>query len=262
LPSKKRRRRAPVQHFPSRKKAKPPFPINVIFNVKAFYVFFIVIMIASLGAVGFGAGFGSSAPPPILDDELEPEATPATMVFDGPVPTIDTSVPHVAVIQTDQGEIEIELSTEAPAAVNSFAFLAAKGFYEGAAFFYVDQDFFAQVGDPTCAIDSETVCSGVGGPGYTLPLEETDLGHEPWTVVAPAIAEGGQEVHGSQFRILFDEDPRLDGVETVFGRVIRGQDILSAVGNFAPCSIVTTEDCAEDLSGTIIIESVTIQPAA
>lgn len=263
--SKRRRRRGPVQ-YQGPQKSRPPFPINLILNVKAFYIFFIIVMIASMGAVGLGAGFGSSSNTalPIPDDDTDAGTpTPFVETFDGPAATVDGTQPHVAIIETNQGTITIDLSTEAPNAVNSFAFLAGKGFYNGTAFFYVDHSYVAQAGDPTCSVDEETICSGVGGPGYTLPLEETSIGHKRWAVVAPAVSTAEGTVHGSQFRILFEDDERLDQspTETVFGTVVEGQDILEGLPDMVPCSVADQAGCAEDLSDALVIESVRVVPA-
>ena len=266
MPKQRRRRRGPAE-LPGKRRTRYPFPVNLIFNVKAFYLFFIVIMIASMAAVGFGAGFtGSSGNEgaPIVDDPFaSAEATPeADQWPEGPGPVLDASQPQIATITTNQGDIVIEFSTEAPEAVNSFAFLAAKNFYDGAAFFYVDKEYFAQAGDPTCAAESENICSGLGGPGYTLAVEDSGLAHEQWAVVAPSMGDGAPDVHGSQFRILYTTDERLDGAETVFGTVVEGQGILEALANFSVCSVSTASDCQEDLTSALIIEDVKVQAAA
>ncbi len=267
MPARQRRRRRGPAQYQGPRRAKPPFPINLLFNVKAFYLFFIVVMIASLGAVGIAPGLGSSGgnrKGPPIDSPAPIEPTPGGVLsFTAPAPTIDGSKPHVAILKTSKGDITIELATDAPKAVNSFAFLAGKGFYEGTTFFYVNQEFVAQAGDPTCKTRSETVCSGVGGPGYTLPVEETNAGHGEWAVVAPVLADGEEAVHGSQFRILFQPDPRLDGEETVFGKVVdsESQRILDELGNLAPCSIVDTSVCDADLSSALVIDEIIVRPA-
>jgi cyclophilin family peptidyl-prolyl cis-trans isomerase len=83
-------------------------------------------------------------------------------------------------------------------------------------------------------------------------------------VVAPRLP-GGDEVHGSQFRILFAPDSRLDGTETVFGRVVdpASQELLSALQGFALCSVVDTATCQneQDFSSTLVIEGVTVEAA-
>lgn len=261
--SKRRRRRGPVQYQGPRR-SKPPFPINLILNVKAFYLFFIIVMIASMGAVGL-VGFGGSSSNNGLDVPDQsglPSATPVVVTFSGPAATIDGTQPYVATIETNKGPIEVELVTDAPQTVNSFAFLAGKGFYNGTTFFWVDHDFFAQAGDPTCNLDEESVCSGVGGPGYTLPVEASSEPHVQWAVVAPAVTSGGENVvHGSQFRILYQDDERLDGTETVFGKVVSGQDILESEPTFVPCTVAGDEGCNDDMSGALVIESVVVRPA-
>lgn len=260
---RRRRRRGPAE-LPGKRRTRYPFPINLIFNVKAFYVLFIVVMIASMGAVGFGS-FGSSSGStgaPLTDPEASPEPTSDAQQWpEGPPPVIDATTPHIATLKTNQGDIVIDLSTEAPLAVNSFAFLAAKNFYDGDAFFYVDKDYFAQTGDPTCTGDGDRVCSGLGGPGYTLSVEDSGLKHEKFAVVLAENSDGGVEVHGSQFRILYAEDSRLDGQETVFGTVIEGQDILTNLPDFSVCSVSTAADCQPDLSSALIIEDVTVEEA-
>ncbi len=230
-----------------------------------FYVAFIMIMIASMAAVGLGVGFGGSsgrggvAVDEFTDEEL-PEPTPFVQTFSGPAQTIDGTVPHVATIETNMGTIEFELATDAPDAVNNFAFLAGKGFYDGTTFFYVD-DYFAQAGDPTCNLGEDAVCSGVGGPGYTLPVEDSGATHAQWAVVAPTITGRSGDVHGSQFRVLRRDDGRLDGRETVFGTVTTGREILESLDTLRPCSVVDSDGCSEDMGLALVIESVEVRPA-
>ncbi|MCI0840069.1 MAG: peptidylprolyl isomerase, partial [Chloroflexi bacterium] len=135
---RKRRRGAPAE-LPGSRKSKYPFPLSLLFNAKIFYVFFIVVMIASMGAIGFGNFGGSNSrrtTAPIVIDSTPAPTSDAQQWPAGPPPVIDASTAHVATIETSEGDIVIALSTEAPEAVNSFAFLAAKNFYDGVAFFY------------------------------------------------------------------------------------------------------------------------------
>ncbi|MEX0682454.1 MAG: peptidylprolyl isomerase [Dehalococcoidia bacterium] len=259
--SKRRRRRGPVDT--GERKARYPFPVNILFNVKVFYFVFIIVMIASMAAVGLGVsqGSGNKGPgAPITDQTTAPEVTPDVAQWpDGALPVIDATTPHIATLHTNQGDIVIEFSTKAPLTANGFAFLAAKNFFDGDAFFYVDKQYFAQSGDPSCAAESENVCSGLGGPGYTLAFEESDLKHDQWAVVAPALGEGATDMHGSQFRILYAGDSRLDGKETVFGTVVEGRDILEGLSNFSVCSVSTSDDCHDDFADALVIEDVTVE---
>ena len=226
---------------------------------------FIVVMIASMAAVGLSTTGSSNSPGAPVED-LDPlEETPATNVqsFDKAEPVVDENKAYVATLETNKGTIKIDLLTQAPEAVNSFAFLAGNGFYNGTTFFYVNQDYFAQGGDPTCAVDAEGVCTGTAGPGYTLNVENETASHDQWSVVAPYVTQG-QTVHGSQFRILFKADERLDGDETVFGKITdtASQDILKSLGNFEPCSVVAGDTCEEsaDMSSGLVIEKVIVAP--
>lgn len=125
------------------------------------------------------------------------------------------------VLTTSRGEIELELSPEhAPNTVNNFVFLAREGFYDGVAFHRVIPDFMIQGGDPTG--------TGMGGPGYRFAdeFEGNPLRHETGVI---SMANAGPDTNGSQFFITHAPQPHLDGRHTVFGRVVRGQDVVDAI---------------------------------
>ena len=139
--------------------------------------------------------------------------------FDAPPPTIiDSERTYVATIQTEKGDIVLELyAKDAPVAANNFVFLACRGFYDGVTFHRVIPGFVAQGGDPTG--------TGMGGPGYFLPDEQNDLTHEAG-IVAMA-RDGLGRVVGSQFYITYTPQPSLDDLGfTVFGHVTSGMDVL------------------------------------
>lgn len=236
----------------------------MIFNVKAFYAVFIVVMIASMASVGLVSQSGSNtaAKPTPFDITPTPVFSSAPVNFPSPAPVIDGTKPYVATVKTNEGDIEITLATDTPETVNSFAFLAAKRFFDGAAFFYIDHDYWAQTGDPDCRSDSKATCTGTRDAGYKLPVEDGALKHVKWAVVAPQVQGGAGLVSGGQFRILFATDERLDGQETVFGTVTKGQEILEAHAEFLLCTALTqtTPGCATDLSTALVIESVAVVP--
>jgi cyclophilin family peptidyl-prolyl cis-trans isomerase len=266
LPTKprKRRRRGPVE-FQGERKTKLPFPINLIFNVKAFYFLFIIVMIVSMAAVGLGVTQGSQnpAPPPIIDITPTPQVSAPAKIFASTAPVIDGSQPYVATLKTNKGDISIKLATDTPQTVNSFAFLAAKGYYDNSAFFYIDHQYWAQGGDSGCLSDGTTTCTGTGDAGYKIPVETTSAKHVKWAVVAPLI-QGSQDVSGGQFRILFTDDSRLDGTETIFGTVVAGQAILEQQPDLRLCSALTqiVTGCDKDLSSALIIQHVVVAPAS
>ena len=254
--------------MPEVRHAKPPFPINLIWNIKAFYFVFMVTMIASLAAVGLApslGGGGSSRPAPV--DEVSPGATETAtglLTFDKPEKTIDTTKAYNVVITTDKGEIVVALSKDAPQAVNSLAFLSGQNFYDGLQFFWVLPGFDAQAGDPTCQASSEFSCSGAGGPGYTLPKEGDASKAAQWSVIAPVTAAGGDQVHGSQFLIALAPEEKFEG--SLIGQVVEGQEILSALKERVPCfgsRPSQSNPCQPDdqLPDALTIKDVAVQPA-
>ena len=263
MPRRQRRRRRGPTDYQGPRRAKPPFPINVIFNAKAFYIIFIVLIITSLAATAIArsSGGGKRSTVPEAEDRVTAEETPNnSLTFGAPAPTIDRSKSYLATIKTDKGDIKIDLAAAAPDTVNSFAFLAGNGFYNNTVFFYVDKQYAAQAGDPTCRKDAPGVCSGAGGPGYSLPLQNADAGRKQWDVVAPTLVQGGEDVSGSQFRILYRDDPRPNVKETVFGKVIDGTSILEGLSNLTPCSVAGTANCDGDLSSALIIKEIVVEP--
>ena len=80
--------------------------------------------------------------------------------------------------------------------------------------------------------------------------------------LAPTLGQGGEDIHGSQFRILYQADSRLDGEETVFGKVVAGQDILEGLTALAPCTVVSSENCDPDFSSALVIEEIIVEPKA
>ncbi len=124
-------------------------------------------------------------------------------------------------IETEKGEIELELYPQhAPLTVNNFVFLVREGFYDGVTFHRVIADFMIQGGDPTG--------SGRGGPGYRFEDEVrgNPLRHERGVI---SMANAGPNTNGSQFFITHGPQPHLDGRHTVFGKVVRGLDVVDAI---------------------------------
>ncbi|QGH34839.1 peptidylprolyl isomerase [Gracilibacillus salitolerans] len=124
-----------------------------------------------------------------------------------------------AVIEFENGErIEIELYGEAaPNTVANFEKLANDEFYDGVIFHRVIPGFVAQGGDPTG--------TGMGGPGYTIKCETEDNPHKH-VAGSLSMAHAGKDTGGSQFFLVHEPQPHLDGVHTVFGQVTEGMDTV------------------------------------
>ncbi|PWU68600.1 peptidylprolyl isomerase [Gracilibacillus dipsosauri] len=124
-----------------------------------------------------------------------------------------------ATIAFENGEeIVIELFEEAaPNTVANFEKLANDHFYDGVIFHRVIPGFVAQGGDPTG--------TGMGGPGYTIKCETEGNPHKH-VAGALSMAHAGKDTGGSQFFLVHEPQPHLDGVHTVFGQVIEGMDTV------------------------------------
>lgn len=147
---------------------------------------------------------------------------------------IETDRTYRATIETDRGDIELELYPEyAPRTVNNFVFLAEEGFYDGVTFHRVISDFMIQGGDPTG--------TGRGGPGYKFEDEfrENPLKHEKGVI---SMANAGPNTNGSQFFITHGPQPHLDGRHTVFGKVVEGQDVVDSIRQGDVMNKVTVSD--------------------
>ncbi len=144
-----------------------------------------------------------------------PTATPIQRQYaSAPEMQIDTNKQYFATVNTDKGAIRIQLfPKDAPQAVNSFVFLAKNHYYDGLTFNRVIPGFVAQAGD-----------AGGNAPGYSLPVEKNSLSHDTGAVAMARNNATGQL--SGQFYILMQDDPRLDGQDTVIGKVVSGQDVL------------------------------------
>ena len=129
--------------------------------------------------------------------------------------------PVVTIEMENGGVIKAELYPEiAPNTVNNFISLVKKGFYDR-----VIPGFMIQGGDPNGV--------GTGGPGYTIKGEFTrngfknDLKHDRGVLsMARTMAPNSA---GSQFFIMHDKAPHLDGQYAAFGKVTEGLDVVDAI---------------------------------
>jgi peptidyl-prolyl cis-trans isomerase B (cyclophilin B) len=137
--------------------------------------------------------------------------------YSAPPPmTIDTSKQYTATIETEKGNLVLELfASDVPITVNNFVFLARDGFYDSTTFHRVIPGFMAQGGDPTG--------TGAGTPGYRFDDEITEHTH---VTGALSMANSGPNTNGCQFFITYAPQPHLDGKHSVFGQLIEGMDVL------------------------------------
>ncbi len=134
--------------------------------------------------------------------------------------------PIVTMTMEDGSVIRLELYPEiAPITVDNFVSLIKKGFYDGLIFHRVINGFMIQGGDPQG--------TGMGGPGYEIKGEfssngvKNDLKHERGVI---SMARSMRlDSAGSQFFIMHQDAPHLDGQYAAFGKVIEGLDVVDAI---------------------------------
>ena len=131
---------------------------------------------------------------------------------------------RIAVFDSNMGEFEIELfEDKTPITTKNFIDLAQEGFYDEVIFHRIIDGFMIQGGDPTG--------TGMGGPGYTIEDEFTpELTHESEGILSMANT-GRPHTGGSQFFITLAATPWLDGHHTVFGKVIKGIEVVREIGH-------------------------------
>ena len=156
-------------------------------------------------------------------------------------------------LQTTQGNLIVKFEDKkSPVTVANFVGLAegkidnkakAKGvpFYDGTIFHRVIKDFMIQGGDPQG--------TGMGDPGYKFEDEKNDLKHTGKGILS--MANSGPNTNGSQFFITEVATPWLDGRHTIFGEVVKGDDVIDKIAN--------VEKGAQDKPKTdIVLEKVSI----
>lgn len=173
----------------------------------------------------------------------------------------------IVMIETDKGNIKLELFTnDAPKTVENFVKLVSEGFYDGLKFHRVMSEFMIQGGDPISKGQhgkdfvyygeenpNNLPIAGTGGPGYSfedemnpwnLGLDEStiqyyesqgykyrkDLISHKVDVGSLAMANSGPDTNGSQFFIVTEKaQPHLNGLHTVFGKVVEGMEITRSI---------------------------------
>ena len=126
--------------------------------------------------------------------------------------------------------IKAELYPEiAPNTVRNFVSLVQKGFYDGLIFHRVIRGFMIQGGCPDG--------TGMGGPGYTIKGEFSQNGFENNLKHTPGVLSMARAMHpdsaGSQFFIMHETSPHLDGAYAAFGQVTEGMEVVNKIAETA-----------------------------
>ena len=161
------------------------------------------------------------------------------------------SNPIVTIEMENGGVIKAELYPEiAPNTVNNFISLVKSGFYDGVIFHRVIPGFMIQGGDPNG--------TGMGGPGYSIRGEfasnrfKNDLKHERG-VLSMARAMNPNSA-GSQFFIIHQNAPHLDGQYAAFGKVIEGIEAVDEIAR-APRNMMNDKPKADQRMKTVTVDT-------
>jgi cyclophilin family peptidyl-prolyl cis-trans isomerase/protein-disulfide isomerase len=161
-----------------------------------------------------------------------------------PSQVIESGKDYTAIIKTTKGDITVELfADQVPTNVNSFAFLAKEGWYDGLDFFYVDHEQVALSGDPTN--------SGAGLPyaGYYC-TDETVSDYSFDEVGLLALYTPAANRNSSSFFITYAPQPDFTGNFTIIGRISEGMDVAESLTQTQPGPDQLEPDAVE----TIVIE--------
>jgi len=127
----------------------------------------------------------------------------------------------LVMLETNMGNITLELYGDMPVTGGNFEALVRKGFYDKVIFHRVINGFMIQGGDPTG--------TGAGGPGYAIKDEFTHKGGNRNDRGTISMANSGPNTGGSQFFINLVNNNFLDTKHPAFGKVVEGMDLVDAI---------------------------------
>ena len=195
------------------------------------------------------------------DEVMSPDEPQPELV----TPNIEApeTLPVVTIEFEGFGTVKAELYPHiAPNTVNNFISLANSGYYDGVIVHRIEEDFVLQMGDPTG--------TGAGGPGYSIEGEFTgngvanDLKHTKG-VLSMARAQDPNSA-GSQFFVMLEDAPHLDGAYASFGKVTEGLEVVEAIeavervnGTSKPLEDVIMTSVSVETFGVNYEEPVTIK---
>jgi len=195
--------------------------------MRLFTMLLILAVVAFIGTAGCGNNNADAGEKETAVEETKTTGD-STMTEDKKDATTEESHPlrskdnAIVTISTNYGDMTLELWRDlAPAHADSFVARTNEGFYNGLKFHRVVENFMIQGGDPKG--------NGTGNAGYFLPAEFSDEPHVEGTL-SMARAQSPNSA-SCQFFICLTRTAFLDGQYTVFGKLIKGYDILQTIGH-------------------------------
>ena len=148
-------------------------------------------------------------------------------------------------LETNYGNITINLYSDMPVTSGNFKKLVESGFYDKVIFHRVIDGFMIQGGDPKG--------TGMGGPGYTIKDEFTHAGGNKNLRGTISMANSGPNTGGSQFFINLVDNSFLDSKHPAFGKVIEGMDVIDKIAK------VETDDEDKPLEDVRIVKAYVVE---
>lgn len=207
---------------------------------------FAVVAAAIVAAILIARGGGDSgSTSSAAGCKLVSEPKPEHVSYSAPKQTVKKGEKLTAVVETSCGAFDIALdTTRAPKTVNSFAFLAEKGFYDGLDFHRVVPEFVVQGGDP--------LGNGTGGPGYSVVEKPpANLSYTKGIVAMAKSSADPPGSSGSQFFVVLGADAGLPPEYALLGKVDKGMDAVERIGKLGTSG--------EKPKQTVLIEKLSIE---
>ena len=148
-------------------------------------------------------------------------------------------------LETNYGNITINLYSDMPVSSGNFKKLVENGFYDKVIFHRVIDGFMIQGGDPKG--------TGMGGPGYAIKDEFTHAGGNKNLRGTISMANSGPNTGGSQFFINLVDNSFLDSKHPAFGKVIEGMDVMDKIAK------VETDDEDRPLEEVVIVKAYVVE---
>ena len=148
-------------------------------------------------------------------------------------------------LETNYGNITINLYSDMPVTSGNFKKLVESGFYDKVIFHRVIDGFMIQGGDPKG--------TGMGGPGYAIKDEFTHAGGNKNLRGTISMANSGPNTGGSQFFINLVDNSFLDSKHPAFGKVIEGMDVMDKIAK------VETDDEDRPLEEVVIVKAYVVE---
>lgn len=148
-------------------------------------------------------------------------------------------------LETNYGDIVIQLYSDMPVTTGNFEKLVSQGFYDNTIFHRIIPDFMIQGGDPTG--------TGRGGPGYNIKDEFTHKGGNRNKRGTISMANAGPNTGGSQFFINLVDNNYLDSKHPAFGEVVNGMDVVDKI------AAVQTDMGDRPLKDVVIIKATVLK---